>query len=82
MRITYITTTNGRNVGDEFIRHGLIEVMKSAVGDHHAYFIDKHDQISRYRKHAREPDALSDKLLDADIVVRSPLLHGRRHRHD
>lgn len=71
MRITYITTTNGRNVGDEFIRHGLIEVMKSAVGDHHAYFIDKHDQISRYRKHAREPDALSDKLLDADIVVQA-----------
>jgi FkbM family methyltransferase len=72
LRVSFITTL-GRNVGDEFIREGIRSFLDACLGadGYQAYYVCKHDAASLHQVRYDEPEALSDKLLEADIIIQS-----------
>jgi hypothetical protein len=65
MNVALITTVN-HNVGDDFVREGLVYFLKKRFGDFTQNLIDKHNS----RKALIDQDG-SNKILTADLVVQS-----------
>jgi hypothetical protein len=70
LRVTFMTTC-GRNVGDEFIREGIRSFFDDLRVPYHAFYVDKHDLTTLSRRVYDEPETLSDKFRDADVIVQA-----------
>lgn len=64
-------TTIGRNVGDEFIREGIRSLLDEVLPRYDAYYVCKHDLGTLSRRVYDEPELLSDKFRDADVIVQA-----------
>ena len=71
MKIAFITTVR-HNIGDDFVREGIRAVL-DCLFDYRAYLIHKHDPETSCTQPLPEDEGppLSDKILQADLVVQS-----------
>jgi hypothetical protein len=69
-RVTFMTTV-GRNVGDEFIREGIISLLGDAIGPFDSYYVNKHDLTSLSTPLLDEIGLVPDKFEAADVLVQA-----------
>src|SRR5690349_12387299 len=69
-RVAFITTV-GKNVGDEFIREGIVSLLEEAIGPFDSFYVNKHDLTSLSRPLLDEMELVPDKLQAADLIVQA-----------
>ncbi len=70
LRVAFMTTV-GRNVGDEFIREGIRSLLNEVLPRYDAYYVCKHDLGTLSRGVYDEPEVLSDKFRESDVIVQA-----------
>lgn len=64
-------TTLGVNVGDEFIREGIISFLEDILPRFRLFYVNKHDLASLHETRMDEVDILEDKFRDADVIIQA-----------
>ena len=70
MNIAFMTTV-GVNVGDEFIRLGIQNILRSMGIDFHSYYVNKHDPDSIFTPIYDEPETMPDKFAGCDVFIQA-----------
>jgi hypothetical protein len=69
-RVAFMTTV-GKNVGDEFIREGIMSILADAIGAFEPLYVNKHDLASLSRPLLDEIGVYADKFAAADLIVQA-----------
>src|SRR5262245_31558373 len=69
-KIAFMTTI-GVNVGDEFIREGIMSFLDEIMPGYRAFYVSKHDLSSLKARRLDEDEVLKDKFLDADVIIQA-----------
>ncbi len=64
-------TTIGVNVGDEFIREGILSFIDEIFPVYRPFYVNKHDLSSLYETRLDEVEILSDKFSQSDIIIQA-----------
>jgi hypothetical protein len=67
--VVALMTTLDTNIGDDFIRDGIIHLLEEVLGRFNVAYINKHDSTSLFSARADETKLYGDKFWDADLVV-------------
>jgi SAM-dependent methyltransferase len=64
-------TTVGKNVGDEFIREGIVSLLEGAIGPFEPLYVNKHDLSSLSTPLLDEMGVYEDKFAAAHLIVQA-----------
>lgn len=66
-----LMTTVGVNVGDEFIREGILSFFDEIFSSYKPFYVNKHDMKSLHEPRLDEEEILTDKFRESDIIVQA-----------
>lgn len=70
MRIGFMTTIN-QNVGDDFIREGIRNILESMKISYTPLYVNKHNKKSLWESYEDESEVVSDKYRYSDFFIQS-----------